>query len=193
MNADQIIELSKLPRGVAAVYQNDWVSPVLCEIEKPKLKEQNFIEKSDEPVEGGKNILFDLLDTGIEKKLDDLRIKDTLRETALRSTLPAEKKVELLDFLSAEKNTERVHLLASMIFDYFKNTKDVLEKSASEESVDDVRIMLMAELQPSIMEFDDKQIDLLITLIMKEYIDRYCVDYPIWHEFVDHVGRNVIV
>ena len=125
--------------------------------------------------------------------MDDLRIKDTLRETALRSTLPAEKKVELLDFLSAEKNTERVHLLASMIFDYFKNTKDVLEKSASEESVDDVRIMLMAELQPSIMEFDDKQIDLLITLIMKEYIDRYCVDFPIWHEFVDHVGRNVIV
>lgn len=193
LNADQIIELSKLPRGVAAVYQNDWVSPVLCEIEKPKLKEQNFIEKSDEPVEGGKNILFDLLDTGIEKKLDDLRIKDTLGKTALRSTLPAEKKVELLDFLSAEKTTERVHLLASMIFDYFKNTKEVLEKSASEESVDDVRIMLMAELQPSIMEFDDKQIDLLITLIMKEYIDRYCVDYPIWREFVDHVGGDVIV
>ena len=117
--------------------------------------------------------------------MDDLRIKDTLGKTALRSTLPAEKKVELLDFLSAEKTTERVHLLASMIFDYFKNTKEVLEKSASEESVDDVRIMLMAELQPSIMEFDDKQIDLLITLIMKEYIDRYCVDYPIWHEFVD--------
>lgn len=55
----------------------------------------------------------------------------------------------------------------------------------------------MAELQPSIMEFEDKQIDLLITLIMKEYIDRYCVDYPIWHKFVEHVvgdvGGDVIV
>ena len=34
LSTDQIIELSKLPRGVAAVYQNDWVSPVLCKIKK---------------------------------------------------------------------------------------------------------------------------------------------------------------
>lgn len=31
---DQIIELAKLPRGVAAVYQNDWVESVLCHFEK---------------------------------------------------------------------------------------------------------------------------------------------------------------
>lgn len=32
LNDDQIIELSKLPTGVAAVYQNDWIEPVLCKI-----------------------------------------------------------------------------------------------------------------------------------------------------------------
>ena len=30
LNDEQIIELAKLPVGVAAVYQNDWISPVLC-------------------------------------------------------------------------------------------------------------------------------------------------------------------
>lgn len=30
LNDDQITELAKLPRGVAAVYQNDWLQPVLC-------------------------------------------------------------------------------------------------------------------------------------------------------------------
>lgn len=30
----QIVELARLPRGVAAVYQNDWIQPVLCKIEK---------------------------------------------------------------------------------------------------------------------------------------------------------------
>lgn len=34
LNDNQIIELSKLKRGVAAVYQNDWINPVLCEIEE---------------------------------------------------------------------------------------------------------------------------------------------------------------
>ena len=34
LNDDQITELAKLPLGVAAVYQNDWLEPVLCKIER---------------------------------------------------------------------------------------------------------------------------------------------------------------
>ena len=34
LNGAQVDELSKLKRGVAAVYQNDWVEPVLVQIEK---------------------------------------------------------------------------------------------------------------------------------------------------------------
>ena len=33
LNEDQIMELAKLPCGVAAVYQNEWVQPVLCKVE----------------------------------------------------------------------------------------------------------------------------------------------------------------
>lgn len=33
LNDDQIAELSKLPVGVAAVYQNDWLEPVLCKVD----------------------------------------------------------------------------------------------------------------------------------------------------------------
>lgn len=34
LNDEQIAELSKLETGVAAIYQNDWLEPVLCKIEK---------------------------------------------------------------------------------------------------------------------------------------------------------------
>ena len=34
LNEDQIVELAKLPRGVCAVYQNEWVQPVLCQVSK---------------------------------------------------------------------------------------------------------------------------------------------------------------
>lgn len=33
LNEDQIKELAKLPCGVAAVYQNEWIQPVLCKVE----------------------------------------------------------------------------------------------------------------------------------------------------------------
>src|SRR5574344_156269 len=45
LNDDQIVELAKLPCGVAAVYQNEWVEAVLCKIEKYESKEESFIEK----------------------------------------------------------------------------------------------------------------------------------------------------
>ena len=41
LNDDQITELAKLPCGVAAVYQNEWVEPVLCKVEKFE-KEGNY-------------------------------------------------------------------------------------------------------------------------------------------------------
>ena len=34
LNDDQITELAKLPCGVAAVYQNEWVQPVLCKVDR---------------------------------------------------------------------------------------------------------------------------------------------------------------
>ena len=36
---DQLDEIIKLPKGVAVVYQNDWISPVLCKIQKYKGQE----------------------------------------------------------------------------------------------------------------------------------------------------------
>ena len=34
LSDDQITELAKLPKGVAAVYQNDWIEAVLCSFQK---------------------------------------------------------------------------------------------------------------------------------------------------------------
>jgi len=42
LSDEQITELAKLPRGVAAVYQNEWVQPVLCKVEKFKSEEKQY-------------------------------------------------------------------------------------------------------------------------------------------------------
>lgn len=43
LSADQVNEIAKLPSGVAVVYQNDWVSPVLTMIDKAEVEEQSFV------------------------------------------------------------------------------------------------------------------------------------------------------
>lgn len=43
LDDNQITELAKLPRGVAAVYQNEWVQPVLCKVGKHTVPEEAFV------------------------------------------------------------------------------------------------------------------------------------------------------
>jgi DNA helicase HerA-like ATPase len=57
LNDDQIIELAKLPRGVAAVYQNEWVEPVLCKIKKSDVVESKY----------------EFIPKGIPKQLDNIK------------------------------------------------------------------------------------------------------------------------
>ena len=45
LNDQQIIELARLPKGVAAVYQNDWVEPVLCKVTKADDNEPLIYER----------------------------------------------------------------------------------------------------------------------------------------------------
>ena len=47
LNEDQIIELAKLPCGVAAVYQNEWVEPVLCKVQYCAVGKQCYSYKRE--------------------------------------------------------------------------------------------------------------------------------------------------
>lgn len=50
LNKDQIQELSKLERGVAAVYQNDWVEPVLVQMNKCDIGETPFFSSESQEI-----------------------------------------------------------------------------------------------------------------------------------------------
>lgn len=55
LNEDQIAELAKLPLGTAAIYQNDWLEPVLCKMKKfekeqpyryqPQIKKKEYLTR----------------------------------------------------------------------------------------------------------------------------------------------------
>ncbi len=42
LNDDQITELAKLPKGVTALYQNEWIEPILCKIDQFEGKTQPY-------------------------------------------------------------------------------------------------------------------------------------------------------
>ena len=65
--------------------------------------------------------------------------------------------------------------------------------TVEETSPEMLKMAILSELNPSIMEYTDEQINLLITLIIKEYTERYYIDYPIWREFALKTAKGEIL
>lgn len=88
LNEEQIGELSKLKKGVAAVYQNDWVEPVLVQVNKCNIKEVIYHYSKDSK----KNDL-----NKVRTELIKLLIQGRVNEKYKISIEGLEKNISLLD------------------------------------------------------------------------------------------------
>lgn len=92
LTTDQVNEIAKLPSGVAVVYQNDWVSPVLTMINKANIEEKEFVNRNISVIkpikEARSEIINMLLQPWIQKEyihrrslLQDLKTLEIKRDT----------------------------------------------------------------------------------------------------------------
>ena len=61
---DQVNEIAKLPSGVAVVYQNDWVSPVLTMIDKADVEEEPYkpeVSSTIRPLKSSRTVLLKMI------------------------------------------------------------------------------------------------------------------------------------
>ena len=134
LNDDQIIELAKLPKGVAAVYQNEWIQPVLCKVEKVEY------DKTDYQYNG--NSYFDTLSPSINLKLTALLTgnnsfdeitKEELKFDILNSTLRRKYVRQILDYCDETvyevKMTQIAPIIAQLYPETMKAIRNVGMKS----------------------------------------------------------------
>lgn len=98
LDDDQIVELSKLGRGVAAVYQNDWLEAILCQVKRydgPELPYAAGLAGTP-----SRNDLKGELLSRLAAR-DIYRLIDRVDDTVLRADLPAAAKCRLFDYLQA--------------------------------------------------------------------------------------------
>lgn len=87
LNSEQIDELSKLRRGVAAVYQNDWVEPVLVQVNKCGLNEMAYDFSGS---------VFGAEKANVREQLLNLLLQGRVREKLDYSSSDIEKGLEAL-------------------------------------------------------------------------------------------------
>lgn len=76
LREDQILELAKLKRGVAAVYQNDWIEPVLVQINKCEVQEKIYDFEQHNKLIDSTSYRKQLINLMIQGRLDEKLVFD---------------------------------------------------------------------------------------------------------------------
>lgn len=187
MNDKQIDEIAKLPTGVAVVYQNDWVSPVLCKIDRMEDSRVIFYEQKDSILELNsendiKNIIEFLLagqTENTQKAFDVIQIEKSVRAF----NMPSKVRMVLLDTIEEYKNNNNISLWNSVsIYDLSSLLTDLLDIRKEFEKC--VRQYCQSK------ELNKKLTDLVKTRVSLDYVScRYCLKC-LFADFSLHSSAN---
>ena len=176
LNDDQIKELAMLPCGVCAVYQNEWIQPVLCKIDKHEGDFSNYVfdeHNNDSLIAKDSELSVSLLKCIMDKELFQVGDKEDLRELkslVIRSRLNSFVKVDFLEYIETEKG-KGLEALRNLIYDFLK-AEEAIESAKEFGDIHEWVAAVVEQLQPSIKEYSQKQLDLTIMLILQEQMSR---------------------
>lgn len=170
LNEEQIVELAKLKTGVCAVYQNNWIEPVLCHVDEWDDK------KWSKKYQGGSEDIFD--STEIKKRIIKIvlqpvpKIRPDELESVLadidKTRLSTELKTKLYKLLQ-EKDIDRArNLRKSIIYEIFA-PDEILEKNICYRSeIKEWIAAMQDELIPRLEEFDEEEVEKILALLAFE-------------------------
>ena len=184
---DQLDEITKLPKGVAVIYQNDWLEPVLCKIEKFKGEERPykktstiFFASSDEQK---KTLIQSLLRKNVGEQLD--MTVGELTNMLIGMDIPTNLKMKAIKVFRIN-GTCSLNDISPIIYDLVCNY--LTEKEAENvDSIEEWRNVFIYAQDSLLADFDTSNQNRAIECVLREQIERY--DKPAeylnaWNEFL---------
>lgn len=172
LNDDQIVELAKLPKGVAAVYQNEWIQPVLCKVEKVEHDSNTFqntflgnATPKSFKVDNVKSVILDYLITNwmTEGKHIDY---SSVSELIVNSNISSKIKRLLMEVNDAggDVNLKSIRELVYELLD----ANQAIEKSKDKDEIHDWVDTVVHNFQLPIESYSKEIINIILALVIEE-------------------------
>lgn len=185
LSEDQIKELAKLQTGVAAVYQNNWLEPVLCQVHYEKT--EGIYKKSNEISKAGrmdqKKLIEILLSRTAGEKLD-MNVEQ-FRQDVIKTNLPAPIKMQAIELFS-KKGKLSLDDICSVVYDMVSSSESE-KKAEKAETIEEWKNAFLHAENSAVAEFPEKLQNEIAECILREQIARY--DKPdeyleTWYKYI---------
>ncbi|EJP19371.1 PF01935 domain protein [Lachnoanaerobaculum sp. ICM7] len=190
LTEDQIKELAKIPTGIAAVYQNNWLEPVLCKVGYES--SDGIYKNISEDLTFGYNenslIINKLLDKVAGEKLD-LNMNELL-DKVIKSSFTTFEKTEMIR-LFRQNGYIGIDDIQSVIYDIVAKENLVREANESESIEEWMNTYIYAEdsIVSNLPEWRKNQI---AECILREQIKRNEVEDVYLEQFREFINGEVI-
>ena len=173
LKENQLDEIARLPKGVAVVYQNDWVEPVLCKIGKFDGEEKPYVHRRTldniKTASGEKLLLQNLLKKEEGESLE-LNIQQ-LRQILLRLPVPTKTKIAALKALQKNGRCTQKDIQA-VVYDLVCTS--VVEKELDNvESIEEWRDVIVYSGNVELSDLSRNVQNQIGELILREQIERF--------------------
>lgn len=193
LNDDQIIELAKIPTGVAAVYQNKWIEPVLCQIEEHKAIPVPYLHPaSDQGLPKDELVRDEILqyilaDLSKEKPENDV---EQLKNRLVDSNLPSVIKIDLLKLLD-KKNTT-VEAIYQTVANCFENLNSAFSVAKSARDIEEWNKILVRELHFEMKTMTIACQNNILECIIRKKATEIRSDEINYFKWMEYMGRQVM-
>lgn len=157
----QIDELARLEKGVAALYQSDWLEAVLCKIEEypvPKNAQYSFCGEEVTP-----NIVKDNLISRFQNK-DLYHLIDSIDDSIVKADLPVKSKCLLFDYIVADE-PQKYKLAAGIAYEAFGGS-EILSQITPEMDFSETKRYLSLRLNEELAPLQIADQSFILNLIV---------------------------
>ncbi len=159
---EQIVEISKLNKGVAAIYQNDWLESVLCKVKMYSSDEPEYKYETKE-TEEHRDIKGEIISRLIAKDL--MHLIDTVDEELIVSNMPVAAKCRLFDYVAAP-NSKKLDLAAAIAYELFSAETAFSTLAKNQYDFERQKRFIIEHLTPSIAPLPEQYSQLILYLVI---------------------------
>lgn len=165
LTPNQVNEIAKLPSGVAVVYQNDWVTPVLTMVDKADVMEEPYIYEAQTTIKSVRQSRTDIIRAIMEPWLPGDMIEFSELARALNSLEVSRANRKLLSVMICTYRNHGGHIiwdeksigiLRNLLFDILNLTQKVFKEAVQSGNPDILRRYVMSKtIDFSLEELDE--------------------------------------
>ena len=158
---------------MAAVYQNEWIQPILCKVDRCEINENPFrytISEEDtrrlEETEVVSKMLLDfIMNRGLSGKNKEMDVEE-LKRRVIQSRLSTTVKQEFIAYVKFGKE-DAVASLRSLLYDFLEAENAIL-KSQECTNLSEWVHSVAEQLNLSISDYSRRQIDWMMQMLINE-------------------------